>query len=208
MNQHLAKLKDTMKSLEQKIDESKKTYSASLKRLEELNTEMHERRGTYSRSVKSLLDPRKVASTGNTPEMRRASKERRNGEEDLRSVDSLQIAADFTGSTGSLPSIGLLSNSQSPSSDSDSKSLDLDNHLSHHERNSPNPVSMEADRKSPENTSPASSYSSCSTGPNSHSQNSQQESVTHVASDLVIQCLATAVHRISQEDRSSNGPLS
>lgn len=119
-----------MKNVEQKINESKQAYSASLKRLEVLNTEMHERRGTQVGMIKAHLDPRRVSSASNTPELRRASRRRGGGEEDLRSVDSMCMAAGFSGSTGSLPSIGVLSNAQSPSSPSSDSDPDLDKRLS------------------------------------------------------------------------------
>ena len=128
MNQQLVNMKETMKSLEQKINESKQAYSASLKRLEVLNTEMHVRRGTLTGVEKPHLDPRQTSSACTTPELRRVRRGRdvREREEDLRSVDSMRMATGFSGSTGSLPSIGVVSSTQSPSSDSDSKSLDLD----------------------------------------------------------------------------------
>lgn len=145
MNQHLANLKDTMKALELKINESKQSYSASLKRLETLNTEMHQRRGTQSESSRYLLDPRKTASTGNTPEtMRRAKRGMTStsnfaghSEEDVRSVDSMQMAVDYSGSTGSLPSIGFLSNSEDQS-DSDTISLNFEKRTSNHKKSPPN----------------------------------------------------------------------
>lgn len=118
-----------MKHLEEKISESKQSYSASLKRLELLNTEMHERRALHS-SSHHYLDPRQVSSTGTSPEMMRAHLQmaREEDTDDVISVDSLQLsktAADFNGSTGSLPSIGVLSNSElSQSSESDIRSFD------------------------------------------------------------------------------------
>ena len=116
-----------MKSFEQKINESKQAYSASLKRLEVLNTEMHERRGTHSGVMRGgRLDPRQILSAGSTPDLKRVSRGI-DSTDDLRSVDSMCMAVGYSGSTGSLPSIGVLSNTQSPSSDSDCKSLELDN---------------------------------------------------------------------------------
>ena len=114
-----------MKHLEQKINESKQSYSASLKRLEVLNTEMHERRAMHS-SSHHYLDPRQISSTGTSPEMMRARLQI--DTDDVVSVDSLQLsktAGDFNGSTGSLPSIGVLSSSElSQSSESDTRSLE------------------------------------------------------------------------------------
>lgn len=148
MNQQLVKLKETMKNLEQKINESKQAYSASLKRLEVLNTEMHVRRGTMTGIEKHHLDPRQISSASTTPELRRVrrGKDGREREEDLRSVDSMRIATGFSGSTGSLPSIGVVSSTQSPSSDSDSKSLDLDTRQS----NSPTNPDVSSEYVTPE----------------------------------------------------------
>lgn len=118
VNQQLAKLKETMKNLERRINETKQTYSASLKRLEVLNTELHDARRVAHSSHR--LDPRQVSSTGTSPEMRRHLLSKTSEEDD---VGSLQLnAADYSGSTGSLPSIGILSNSEQ--SDSDTRSLD------------------------------------------------------------------------------------
>lgn len=110
-------LKSDQKDLEQKITESKRSYSESLKRLEVLNTEIHQRRGTLR--GKYLLDPRQVLSTGNSPERTH----RLLGSTPMSaSVDSLQLGSDvepqFTGSVGSLRSS---EHEHSPSPDSAEK---------------------------------------------------------------------------------------
>jgi hypothetical protein len=116
-----------MKHLEQKINESKHSYSASLRRLEVLNTEMHERRGMHNMPSHHPIDPRQVSSTGTSPEMRRAAHLHMMGE-DVDDVDSLQLkmGAEYRGSTGSLPSIGGLSNPElCQNSESDVQSAEM-----------------------------------------------------------------------------------
>lgn len=220
VNQQLAKLKGAMKNLEQKINESKQSYSASLRRLEVLNTEMHERRGTISKN--HGLDPRQVASTGTSPLMRRR---RETDDDDTASLSSLQLsgmAADYCGSTGSLPSIGVLSNSEiSQVSDS------LENLQSkmasiplHEEKNSPMNTS-DSYEQHPNDMPPPSqhlvvpprithvdaSFSEEQHDPVSPrasdmgTESVQSEEMNRVASDLVVQCLANAVHQLSQESR-------
>lgn len=121
MNQYLTRLKAVMKDLEKKISESKQKYAASLKRLDLLNTEMHQRRGTLDSMLhsKSTLDTRRVVSTGNTPEMRRSSGRTNlashgghsmddHSMNDAVSMDSLQmceLGVQFSGSVGSLASL-------------------------------------------------------------------------------------------------------
>ena len=126
-----------MQTLENQIAASKKTYSAALKKLEVLNTEIHRRR--RSTMSQQNLDSRKSFSTGNSPEPMRTRLDVRTrvrggsgsfvgsgsvslgGASDTESVSSLQLGDlkdQFSGSTGSLPSIGASSiseNSPSPS---------------------------------------------------------------------------------------------
>lgn len=276
MNQHLAKLKDTMKNLEQKINESKQSYSASLKRLEVLNTEMHERRSTHSVS-RHHLDPRQVSSTGTSPEMRRAHMQLMRAE-DVASVDSLQlskIAADYSGSTESLPSIGALSNSElSQTSEYDTGSLEMPlpcskvtpnrdvggsssqgwNGVPWHQNKGVVPHSQDHDEAlsstkqeqvlsnedlgiipssqghdrvlsdmEQEVVPPDRDKVSCDcdldvtshnvmttenslVSLNSHCTSSvvsEREQCSHVASDLVVQCLTTALSRLNQEDKTN-----
>lgn len=163
MNQQLGKLREKMKNLEQKINESKQSYSASLKRLEVLNTEMHEKRSSSSKS----LNPNKIASYASSPEMRRGK-----ANDDVASLNSFQIAGDYSGSTGSLPSIGVLSNSET--SDSDTRSLENLSSLA----SPPNPPYL-------------------NTTTDERTTSTSDEKLSHVASDLVVQCLATAVSRLN-----------
>lgn len=251
-------LKETMKGLEQKINESKQSYSASLKRLEALNTEMHERRGTFSGPRSRFhLDPRQVASAGSTPDLRRSNKVKDRDEVDSKSVDSMHLAGDYSGSVGSLPSVGVPSNSQSPCSESDSRSLDSEQRLPNSELKAderpialgvtppspdesstslPNPQNSDAkllplhsDTSLP-NSSESPLYSdissrniacspssldrsetfppSLSASPSDSQQSgsgSEEERISQVASELVIQCLASAVNILDHESESSDG---
>ncbi len=126
--------------LEAKIRTSKTTYSRTLKKLETLNTEIHERRrsssvlmlrggdegGDRQRSSSDInlvaqearlreagQEGRRPASASATPEMkRRLANGQRRDVRDTESLDSLQLGdmqRQFTGSTGSLPSIGVSS---------------------------------------------------------------------------------------------------
>ena len=126
-----------MQTLETRIAASKKTYATALKKLEVLNTEIHRKR-QYSISQRmNRLDSRKSLSTGNSPEPMRTRLDVRmrerggsgnfvgsgsvslGGASDTESVSSLQLGDlkdQFSGSTGSLPSIGASSVSEvSPS---------------------------------------------------------------------------------------------
>ena len=217
MNQQLEKLKATMKELEHKINESKQCYSASLRRLEALNTEIHERRGFLS-SGKLPLDPRQVSSTGSSPEMRRMYQGDRGELEDVVSVDSMQIGVDFHGSTGSLPSIGVMS--QSPSCDSDLErersvepeagSSALQKYYSSPDRNvvvkgppgGGTEVSSTASHplfvRSPPSDISTASQPSCDGEP---------DALDRVASELTARCLANAIRKLNQDSsRSSDSP--
>ncbi len=128
--------------LESKIRNSKDTYSRTLKKLETLNTQIHERRRSSSvlmlkakqrmakegvaedrkrsssaLSLVTMKGPlvcegkeRRAASANSTPEMRKKNmRNQSNGLSDAASLESLQLGdmhGQFTGSTGSLPSIG------------------------------------------------------------------------------------------------------
>ncbi len=198
-----------MKGLEQKINESKRTYSASLRRLEALNTEIHERRGFQS--GKLPLDPRQVNSTGSSPEMRRMHK----GElEEVTSVDSIQIGADFHGSTGSLPSIGDISHSPSCDSDLDRSSLEPDGGSSALYKSQSSPGKSLTTKEGEREMSSASSRPLLvSTSPSDHSVASQTscdsepDALDQIASELTVRCLAKAISTLSQEGRSSDSPL-
>ncbi len=94
-----------MQELERKIDESKQTYTNTLKKLELLNTAIHHRRAlsqTIPRGHSgSGADPRLSSSTGCSP------RQRHRDMSDNESLDSVQVPRGFTGSIGSLPSIGI-----------------------------------------------------------------------------------------------------
>ncbi len=106
VNQLLTKHRALIKELEQKIDKSKKSYSASLKRLEVLNTEIHERRNTISKG-RNALDSRRALSTGNSPEMLRKNTLLSVDKKESLSMDSLQMSGgeQFGGSPLSFPSM-------------------------------------------------------------------------------------------------------
>ncbi len=57
------------------------------------------------------IDPRLSSSTGSSPRLRH----HRGGDGDTESLDSVQVPLGFTGSIGSLPSIGTLSTGDSSS---------------------------------------------------------------------------------------------
>ena len=125
-----------MQTLENQIATSKKTYAGALKKLEVLNTEIHRRRAsTMSQHHLRHLDSRKSFSTGNSPEPMRTRLDiskrggsgsfvggaSLSGASDTESVSSLQLGDlkdQFSGSTGSLPSIGASSISISETSQS------------------------------------------------------------------------------------------
>ena len=123
-NQKLQQLRLQMQTLENKIANSKKMYSAALKKLEVLNTEIHRRRQSTLYQHRLHLDSRKSFSTGNSPEPTRTKLSMRptsssinmgGGASDTESVNSLYLGDlkdQFSGSTGSLPSIGASSISE------------------------------------------------------------------------------------------------
>ena len=116
-NIQLQDMKQRMQNLESKIDESKRTYAATLKRLEALNTEIHHRRANSQ-----TLDPRMTSSTGNTPQLGRGVKGQYS---DTESLDSLQVPGGFTGSVGSLLSLETSSVSNtSPSPENISETME------------------------------------------------------------------------------------
>ena len=87
-----------MQELERKIDESKQTYTNTLKKLELLNTEIHHRRAlsqTIPR-VQARAEPWLSSSTGSSPRQKHR-------DIDTDSLDSVQVPMGFTGSIGSLP---------------------------------------------------------------------------------------------------------
>ena len=209
MNQHLEKLKATMKGLEQKINESKQSYSASLRRLEALNTEIHERRGFQG--GKLPLDPRQVNSTGSSPDMRRMQRGNQGELEEVESVDSIQIGTDFHGSTGSLPSIGVMSHSPSCDSDLERFSLEPDGETSafHKCQSSPDRTEL-TKQEEKEVPSTASQPVFVSKPPSHHSTPSQTscdsepDALDQLASELTVRCLARAISKLNQEGRSSD----
>lgn len=115
-NQRLGQLRAHIGELESKINESKQTYTNTLKKLELLSSDMHHRRalsGSISRG-RGEMDPRLSSSTGSSPRLR--LHRGNHPSPDTESLDSVQVPLGFTGSVGSLPSIGTLSpeNSDSP----------------------------------------------------------------------------------------------
>ena len=192
VNQQLVQIRTKIANLDQKIIETKKSYSASLKRLEVLNTEMHQRRGTISDSRKSTLDPRIISSAGNTPDATRRRERVRapEGAENLDtlSIDSLQIvdAGQFSGSTSSLPSIETNSEcSSTPDPDLTIGSAQLD--------------SM---------ASPPTSYSFSNSSPNIDKRSlTDQENIDDLASQLAVSCLTSAVGELGLEGRPSDNTL-
>lgn len=193
-----------MKGLERKISESKQSYTASLRRLEALNTEIHERR--LSLSVGKLpLDPRQINSTGSSPDMRRA---RRDILEEVTSLDSMQIDLDFHGSTGSLPSIGVMSNS--PSCDSSLEELEPDGDPSslHKSQSSPDDRGVVTKLGGEEVPTASSHPLFLSKAPSPHSTPTQtncdsDSALERLASEITVRCLTRAISKLNQEGRSS-----
>ena len=121
-NEKLQKLRQHIQGLEGKIRESKHEYSATLRRLEALNTEIHEQRrssstiGARSRSHTHHLgvkqaDPRETASAGHSPPLHHHHHRLGGGgggggnSRSCESLESLHLGSvQYTGSTGSLPS--------------------------------------------------------------------------------------------------------
>lgn len=106
--QRLLQIRHHIQGLEKRIVDTKRLYATTLKRLETLNTEIHARRRSVSVSPgcrhrrEGRLDGQRVASS---PDLRGMP----DGGSDTESLDSLQLGGmkgEFTGSTGSLPSIG------------------------------------------------------------------------------------------------------
>jgi hypothetical protein len=199
-----------MQTLENKIAASKKAYSGALKKLEVLNTEIHRRR--QSQQYLHRLDPRKIVSTGNSPEPMRArldfrDRERggsgsfigRAGASDTESVSSLQLGDlkdQFSGSTGSLPSIGASSVEPSPSPTPEPPSADEDDPIMIRRGSQEACVGDKHGKEEQSNVEPATVDQKAVFA----------DSVETVANRLVQQTLTTVVSRLKEEQGTANPP--
>ena len=165
-----------MQELERKIDESKQTYTNTLKKLELLNTEIHHRRAlsqTIPR-VQARAEPWLSSSTGSSPRQKHR-------DIDTDSLDSVQVPMGFTGSIGSLPTfIGGISPGSSPSP----------------------PLNTTPDEPI---TTPDEQITTPDE-PITHSTNGEDPSLTQqsklmtlCASQLVSECLAAAIQHVEQD---------
>ena len=202
-----------MQTLENKIAASKKTYAGALKKLEVLNTEIHRRR--QSQQYLHRLDPRKIVSTGNSPEPMRArldfrDRERggsgsfigRAGASDTESVNSLllgDLKDQFSGSTGSLPSIGVSSVEPSPSPTPEPPSADEDDPIMIRRGSQEAHVSDKHDKEEQSNVN-----AEPATVDSGTQQAVEVGSVETVANKLVQQTLTTVVSRLKEEQRTAN----
>lgn len=207
-----------MQTLENKIAASKKAYAGALKKLEVLNTEMHRRR--QSQQYLHRLDPRKSVSTGNSPEPMRArldirDRERggsgsflgRAGASDTESVNSLQLGDlkdQFSGSTGSLPSIGASSVEPSPSPTPEPPSTDEDDPIVIRRGSQEACDSNKRDAVQKEEQSNVGVNSEPSTVDSGTQKAMEVESVEAVANRLVQQTLATVISKLKDEQRTTN----
>ena len=207
-----------MQTLENKIAASKKAYAGALKKLEVLNTEMHRRR--QSQQYLHRLDPRKSVSTGNSPEPMRARLDirdrerggsgsflRRAGASDTESVNSLQLGDlkdQFSGSTGSLPSIGASSVEPSPSPTPEPPSTDEDDPIVIRRGSQEACGSNKRDAVQKEEQSNVGVNSEPSTVDSGTQKAMEVESVEAVANRLVQQTLATVISKLKDEQRTAN----
>ena len=113
------KQRQLIQDLQNQIKDTKKTYTSTLKRLETLNMAIHERRRSATPTPSSMIqgkvvreeDPRQTASAGHSPVPQRLHilgipSEQRSSSGSLESLQLGDQGPQFTGSTGSLPSIG------------------------------------------------------------------------------------------------------
>ena len=209
-----------MQTLENQIAASKKTYAGALKKLEVLNTEIHRRR--QSQQYLHRLDPRKIVSTGNSPEPMRArldfrDRERggsgnfigRAGASDTESVNSLQLGDlkdQFSGSTGSLPSIGASSVSElSPSPTPEPPNTDEDNPIMiRRGSQEPHAIDERDTVQKEERSSIAVNSEPTASNGTQKAAEIEADPVEAVANRLVQQTLTTVVARLEEEQRTTN----
>ena len=212
-----------MQTLENKIAASKKTYAGALKKLEILNVQIHSRR--QSQQSLHRLDPRKIVSTGNSPEPMRTrldirDRERggsgsfigRAGASDTESVNSLllgDLKDQFSGSTGSLPSIGASSVEPSPSPTPEPPSTDEDDPVMIRRGSQEACVNDEHDTVQKDEQSANVDVNSEPTTAGSSIQNTvdvdhKSDPVEAVANRLVQQTLTTVVSKLEEEQRTAN----
>ena len=207
-----------MQTLENKIAASKKAYAGALKKLEVLNTEIHRRR--QSQQYLHRLDPRKIVSTGNSPEPMRTrldirDRERggsgsfigRAGASDTESINSLllgDLKDQFSGSTGSLPSIGASSVEPSPSPTPEPPSTDEDDPIMIRGGSQEARVSDVHSAGQKEESSGVDVNSEPTTAGSGTHEAVDVDSVEAVANRLVQQTLTTVVSKLKEEQRTVN----
>ena len=227
-----------MQSLEQKISASKKAYASALKKLEVLNTEIHRRR--QSSVSQQRFHWRKSCSTGNSPEPMRTTLNagaRRmggsgsfvasacgGGASDTESINSLHLGDlkdQFSGSTGSLPSVGTSSVSELSPSPTPEPSIDEENPVSvnqvagvheESEREPPAVVINRVSTSNPEGSGAAEEVNSehVSNGESDDTLLTSETSEPHsdplevLANKLVQQTLSTVAAKQEEEQRTSN----
>ena len=211
-----------MQTLESQIAASKKAYAGALKKLEVLNTEIHRRRQSQQLY---RLDPRKSFSTGNSPEPMRARLDVRDrerggsgsfvgrggGASDTESINSFQLGDlkdQFSGSTGSLPSIGASSVSEpSPSPTPEPPSTDEDNPIMIGRGNQEACLSEKRDVIQDKEPANGDVNSEPTNNGSQKADEALSDPVEAVANKLVQQTLTTVVTKLKEEQRTTN-PLS
>ena len=184
------KLHQHIQHLESKIKESKQVYTDTLRRLEKLNVVMHENRRSKRKLVRE--DPRQTSSAGHSPEHLEVPDGERSKTASLESLGDPGIQ--FTGSTGSLPSIGTSSVSDNCSTPdtNDGEAPAIANNL--HSK------LEEVTYRAPEKLAPQLQGEIPDV-----KVNDEDEDERHIAIELVAHCLASAIKRLEEpENRTTH----
>ena len=175
--------------LENKIKESKRVYTDTLRKLEKLNMAMHESRRSKGKLVRE--DPRQTASAGHSPEHLEVPDGERSRTASLESLG--EPGVQFTGSTGSLPSIGTSSvsdNCSTPDTNGEEAPAIANNTL--HSK------LEEVTYRAPERLAPQLQGEIPVVKVNN-------EDERHTAVELVARCLASAINRLEEpENRTTH----
>lgn len=177
--------------LESEIKESKKVYANTLRRLEKLNVAMHENRRSKRKLVRE--DPRQTSSAGHSPEHLEVPEGERSRTASLESLGDQGIQ--FTGSTGSLPSIGTSSVSDNCSTPdtNDGETPAITNNL--HSK------LEEVTYRAPERLAPQLQREI----PDVRVNDEDNEDERQIAVELVAHCLASAIKRLEEpENRTTH----
>lgn len=180
-NQQLQLIQRHIEDLESKIQESKRAYSATLRRLETLNAEIHHRRA-FNKTIQ--LNIRRYGSSSSLGSTPKRQMQLMDGYNDTTSLDSLQVPGEFTGSIEFMQSLG-----DSTTSDIGSNSENLTEAVA-----GSLPATSESKDIKPLVVDGAES---------SHIAEESHEEKKRIAAELVDKCLAVALSQVEESIEKS-----